>query len=524
MSMNIDYQKGIYNSVTGSSYVYPARSATNSIAVIDYTALSGKTITVNGTVLTEGVEWSASTSNDATATAISSAIDVVSGTTDIDAAYDASIDSGVVYLKVITAGAAGNSKTLATNATGVQLVIGGATFSGGYDAIPASDQGTNSIKLGEQNVIDSNSANSLIIATENNAIIDSDGCYIFGGDGNEIVDNSGDPNSVIVAGDGNKIQGGNTFASIIGGDLNLIDYLIDYGTIVGSYNCKISDGIYFGSSYSSEDCIISGSGQYQSIIASTTSFINTTGSNNSVINCNTCSVSGQCGEATILGSYNSSINIYDDYSMILGGSNQDISTGSGYNTIVGNGYNSIINNSYGSIIVGGESCTADGSYTFVRGYRTVAQGDNVHAFGNSRTNTRNQIIEMVGYANSTSATPANVNISVPFSRLLYTGSTATNAVYAITIMMASIQTAGTAGTVGDSCVKKYDLVVKNLGGTCTQVGSTTTTTIAYDSAASTWVLTPTVDDTNDELDMTFTGEADKTIDTTVHITVVEVAK
>jgi hypothetical protein len=58
------------------------------VTVLDYTALAGKIITIQGTksvgdpidsVLTEGAEWTAATSNDATAISIQGAIDAVDG-------------------------------------------------------------------------------------------------------------------------------------------------------------------------------------------------------------------------------------------------------------------------------------------------------------------------------------------------------------------------------------------------------------------------------------------------------------
>lgn len=52
--------------------------------VVDYTALEGATVTVEGTnitdtILTEGVDWTAATSNEATATSLASAIDGIAG-------------------------------------------------------------------------------------------------------------------------------------------------------------------------------------------------------------------------------------------------------------------------------------------------------------------------------------------------------------------------------------------------------------------------------------------------------------
>lgn len=54
------------------------------ITVVDYTLLAGDTVTIGGTgitptTVTEGVEWTAATSNDATATSLASAISAVAG-------------------------------------------------------------------------------------------------------------------------------------------------------------------------------------------------------------------------------------------------------------------------------------------------------------------------------------------------------------------------------------------------------------------------------------------------------------
>jgi hypothetical protein len=79
------------------------------ITVIDYTALSGKIITIQGTnitntVLTEGVDWTAATSNDATASSIQSAVDGVAGVsaTVSSAVVEVTADNGITQADITT--------------------------------------------------------------------------------------------------------------------------------------------------------------------------------------------------------------------------------------------------------------------------------------------------------------------------------------------------------------------------------------------------------------------------------------
>lgn len=60
-----------FNSET---HAYAAKAA-----VLDYTGLSGATVTIDGSTVTEGVDWTAATSNNATATSLASAISGISG-------------------------------------------------------------------------------------------------------------------------------------------------------------------------------------------------------------------------------------------------------------------------------------------------------------------------------------------------------------------------------------------------------------------------------------------------------------
>lgn len=112
------------------SYTFTAARmhAEGTITVLDYTLLAGKTITVNAVTITEGVEWTAATSNNATATSIASAVDAI-------AAVNAAASGAVVTIKADAVGTAGNSRNLLTNASASALTLSGATLTGGAAAL-----------------------------------------------------------------------------------------------------------------------------------------------------------------------------------------------------------------------------------------------------------------------------------------------------------------------------------------------------------------------------------------------------
>ena len=101
--------------------------ARGTITVLDYTKLALKTITVNGNVLVEGVNFTAATSNAATATSIASAID---GLTLVNSAAVGAL----VTIIADASGTTANSYGLATNAAADCLTLSGATLAGGVAA------------------------------------------------------------------------------------------------------------------------------------------------------------------------------------------------------------------------------------------------------------------------------------------------------------------------------------------------------------------------------------------------------
>lgn len=102
-----------------------AVAATGTLTVVDYTQLTGDTVTIGSTVLTEGVDWTAGTSNAATATSLASAIDALP-------AVSAAAVGAIVTVTAASAGAAGNSIALISSDL-VNLTRSAATLTGGSD-------------------------------------------------------------------------------------------------------------------------------------------------------------------------------------------------------------------------------------------------------------------------------------------------------------------------------------------------------------------------------------------------------
>lgn len=96
------------------------------ITITDFASLAGKTVTINGTVLTEGVNFTAATSNDATATSLAAAIDALAN-------INAAAVGAVITVKADAIGVTANAYGMATNAT-AGITLSGATLLGGVAA------------------------------------------------------------------------------------------------------------------------------------------------------------------------------------------------------------------------------------------------------------------------------------------------------------------------------------------------------------------------------------------------------
>lgn len=112
-------------------------TGTSSYVALSITFSGGQnhtTVTVNGTPLVQGTDWTAETDNDVTATNLAAAITGVTG-------VDASAAADTVTVVAATAGTAGNSITLATS-DAAAVSVAGATLAGGLAASTVTVAGT----------------------------------------------------------------------------------------------------------------------------------------------------------------------------------------------------------------------------------------------------------------------------------------------------------------------------------------------------------------------------------------------
>jgi len=110
----------IQNGVTGAA-------ASGTVTIVAFGSIAGATITVDGTALVEGVDWTAATDNAATATSLATAID---GLTNVSA----SSTGNVVNIMAVASGTTGNSIPLVTSHP-ANAAISGATLAGGVDEL-----------------------------------------------------------------------------------------------------------------------------------------------------------------------------------------------------------------------------------------------------------------------------------------------------------------------------------------------------------------------------------------------------
>ena len=100
-------------------------AATGTVTIVAFGSIAGATITVDGTPLVEGSEWTAAVDNDTTAGTLASAIDGLAN-------VSATSTGNIVTITASTVGTAGNSITLVTSHA-TNAAISGATLSGGVD-------------------------------------------------------------------------------------------------------------------------------------------------------------------------------------------------------------------------------------------------------------------------------------------------------------------------------------------------------------------------------------------------------
>lgn len=100
-------------------------AATGTVTVVNFAALATASIVVNGSTLTAGAQWTAATSNNATASSLATAINGLGFVTAVAV-------TNVVTITAAVPGAAGNTITLTTS-DGTNLPVSGANLTGGAD-------------------------------------------------------------------------------------------------------------------------------------------------------------------------------------------------------------------------------------------------------------------------------------------------------------------------------------------------------------------------------------------------------
>jgi hypothetical protein len=110
----VDYELLVGEEASGSIEVLDYEElvgvkASGGITITAFASLAGKTVTVGDDVLTEAVDFTAGTSNDATAESLKDAIHALAG-------YTATRSGAVITVVNATAGRAGNAKAMSSNA------------------------------------------------------------------------------------------------------------------------------------------------------------------------------------------------------------------------------------------------------------------------------------------------------------------------------------------------------------------------------------------------------------------------
>jgi hypothetical protein len=148
--------------LTGNGlFYYDSKAfATATVTVVDYTQLSGVVLTIGAFPLTEGVDWTAATSNTDTANSICGAIVALEFDPDITFSAPVLVADNIVPLTALEVGTAGNSIVLTSSDPTNLTVTGGGTFTGGIDpgtwsalsgTVPNTDNAEEAFKTTESN-------------------------------------------------------------------------------------------------------------------------------------------------------------------------------------------------------------------------------------------------------------------------------------------------------------------------------------------------------------------------------------
>jgi hypothetical protein len=324
--------------------------------------------------------------------------------------------------------------------------------------------------------------------------------------------------SAIVGGLNNQITGNATVGGvqnsvIVGGENNLINTIGGITGEAGSDNCFIGGGSNntLGMNTSGSACF----GTYNSISGN---------ANGGVSQYNAYDVFC-AGQGNTIQSFSTSTDV--SFAACFGLSNRiyggDGSVAFGKNNIVGG---SVLGNLASCALVGGANSTVYSSYTAVWGKNIYATNRSVASagFGEGALLDSRWMLALGGggsggmvqactYARSlTTASAASTNLSASSVNRI---NVQANRTFGFRITVTARQSAGAAGTVGDSAVWYITGCIKRDGSNNTVLVGVPTGTGTpsgfNDAGAALWTVSVTADDTNEALNVTVQGEANKTI-------------
>lgn len=167
----------------------------------------------------------------------------------------------------------------------------------------------------------------------------------------------------------------------------------------------------------------------------------------------------------------------------------------------------------GAVTLGGSNNTASGLASVAHG--TLANTRSIYNARAMGCAANNQVLEVPLYAATTNATPTILRSDSSAAAATNQYALPSSRSAMVRVRVIARQSAGT-GT-GDSAAWDIAVLIKNIAGLTSIVGSPTLTALFADSGASTWAVAVTADNTLDVLNVTVTGEASKTIQWTAQV-------
>src|SRR5690606_22169373 len=124
-------------------------------------------------------------------------------------------------------------------------------------------------------------------------------------------------------------------------------------------------------------------------------------------------------------------------------------------------------------------------------------------------------LEVPLYVQTTTATPAVLRSNSSAAAATNQWAIPGNRAATLRVMVVARQSGGTGA--GDCAAWSTEVLLKNIGGTVSIVGTPSVTALAADAGAAAWAIAISADDTNKALQVTVTGEASKTIEWTAYV-------